>query len=544
MASGSRLEQVTNMLFRRSFSFLSRSSRSGKSRHDRHRYQPCLESLEVRLAPAGDILSNPVNVVTGLYKQILQRNPDPQGLKFWVNAIENGASVNAVAQGFWNSPEFRSIEVDNYYAHYLNRAPDPQGLAYWENQLLSGVPEEQVMVGFVSSPEFFTDADSANAVFVQDLYLDLLGRQPAATEQAAWVVQINNGMSRADVADSLVDSMEFRVVEVGQIYDWVLARSADPGGLQYWSTLPSGGSWLRSASLGILSSSENLDRLLVLTGITLPNPTLEALYKSMMASSYPNFVATLDANLGNPAFRQMMLSGEVDGSPGDEAAPVVLNVAVPVISLRPTQGEIGMANSLEDPLTNPTTLALYLKGGTISVGGANIVTGDNGAFIIDGHHRWSQLFVINPSAKILADDFPTLTDPTTALEASDLTIAGDTGTDPHKPLKGVNLLTVDVTTFSNYVATTIESNSDGGAAIMAVFAEYGIGDGTIASLPAVTAYLWGNVQLMQAHNQSILGAAAPPRILMPQTDTDPNFLSTLSSGQVNFRQLFFYSLGS
>lgn len=83
--------------------------------------------------------------------------------------------------------------------------------------------------------------------------------------------------------------------------------------------------------------------------------------------------------------------------------------AVPVKDLKPTQNFIGLENSIGFPVKEPEkakdNLALMLKEDSPTVTAGSPVWIFNGEFIIDGHHRWSQVYAFNPNAKISAINF-------------------------------------------------------------------------------------------------------------------------------------------
>ena len=92
-----------------------------------------------------------------------------------------------------------------------------------------------------------------------------------------------------------------------------------------------------------------------------------------------------------------------EGFGDGELASVTMSsepTAIPVAQLLPTQSEIGLDNSLSFPLSQDCTS--YFKDVVQIV--APIVTYRK-IFVIDGHHRWSQLYMINPDAKISAINF-------------------------------------------------------------------------------------------------------------------------------------------
>lgn len=486
-------------------------------------------------------LDDPANVVTGLYRQILQREPDAGGLQGYEQMIVRGASVEQVAESMWESPEFRNFQVSNYYHQFLNREPEAAGLAGWVKYLEDGHSEEEVIASMTASDEFFATNGGNNADFIESLYIDLLGRLPNAQESTGWLTAMEKGTTRTSVASAFVNSGEYRLASVESIYQYVLDRDPDVGGLQYYSTHNTVDNWIHTTSIEIVSSQENLDRLVALTDIPAPNVAVMNLYKSMFAGSFAEFVGVLKLNFLNPSFVASIENGTNDGQLTDEVTPSTASV-FDVRRLRPTQNEIVMQNSLSVPLTNAATANQYLDGGVISVAGQNVLTGDDGIYIIDGHHRWSQIFIFNPgrlnSVSITATDLPTINDPFLALEATHLGIVSATGTSPSSAGGGDNLYTVDFATFADYVTNTVT------VPVLSVFAAHGIG--TMGSnLTAVINYLWENVLLLREDNQPITGSAAPSRILMPQTDstTIAAILNDLNSGIVNYRSLYYRSLG-
>ena len=104
--------------------------------------------------------------VARLYDTTLGRLPDLLGLTGWTRALENGASLQTVVNGFTGSPEFladygnlnNNDFVTQLYANTLRRPPDPIGLTAWVGLLNSGQDTRaQVVLGFSDSPEHIAD---------------------------------------------------------------------------------------------------------------------------------------------------------------------------------------------------------------------------------------------------------------------------------------------------------------------------------------------------------------------------------------------------
>lgn len=92
-------------------------------------------------------------VVYRLYQAAFNRAPDISGLSYWTNWLESGVPLNSIAASFVNSAEYQALygdhpshsnTVDNLYKNVLHRQGDPDGIAYWLTALIRGsisVPE-------------------------------------------------------------------------------------------------------------------------------------------------------------------------------------------------------------------------------------------------------------------------------------------------------------------------------------------------------------------------------------------------------------------
>jgi hypothetical protein len=96
---------------------------------------------------------------------ILGHDADTGGLNYWAGLTsEEGASLAQIATGILASPEFTSQPplsdtgfVDQLYVNILGRPADTAGQAYWTNLLADGESRGAVAVGFTSSTEAISD---------------------------------------------------------------------------------------------------------------------------------------------------------------------------------------------------------------------------------------------------------------------------------------------------------------------------------------------------------------------------------------------------
>ncbi len=95
--------------------------------------------------------------VTDLYQEILHRDPDPGGLRHWVDNADAGVSPTVIAADFYGSLESRRTRVAGLYASLLDRAPDPSGLTHWSERLSHG-RDLDLAVMLASSQEYFQRA--------------------------------------------------------------------------------------------------------------------------------------------------------------------------------------------------------------------------------------------------------------------------------------------------------------------------------------------------------------------------------------------------
>jgi Ca2+-binding RTX toxin-like protein len=99
-----------------------------------------------------------------LYDSFAGRQPDPQGLVVWAEAIRSGAqSLGDVADQFAASPEFSGLTagmtngqiVEFMYQNTLDRGSDPGGFAYWTGRLDAGMDRGDLLIAFSQSQEHF-----------------------------------------------------------------------------------------------------------------------------------------------------------------------------------------------------------------------------------------------------------------------------------------------------------------------------------------------------------------------------------------------------
>jgi hypothetical protein len=92
--------------------------------------------------------------ILALYRDVLGREADADGLAFWEAQIESGESRTAIALALLQSGERFGDLVAADYVQFLHRPADSTGLATWTFALLAGRTDESVITALLASDEY------------------------------------------------------------------------------------------------------------------------------------------------------------------------------------------------------------------------------------------------------------------------------------------------------------------------------------------------------------------------------------------------------
>lgn len=186
-------------------------------------------------------------------------------------------------------------------------------------------------------------------------------------------------------------------------------------------------------------------------------------FEKNAAAGLYQYTAMLKKIADDPEFQKIARAGQTDGDPKDEVITVKRG-SVQAAKLFATQAEIGASNSLADQMTNQynaTATALGMKGEPIIMPSADnpppAILVWEGKYVLDGHHRWSQIMMTNPEATVAVDSVsgPVLKTAEDALKVTQLAIAIAAKNVVTKPFEGSNLMTMDTQAVMKYVMENI-----------------------------------------------------------------------------------------
>lgn len=226
-----------------------------------------------------DVPGNDVDVeqierfVTRLYQNTLNREPDADGMKTWVNLLASGEMTGAqVAQGFFFSDEFKYKDigdedyVDILYRTMFGQAGDEPGRVFWLGEMSTGFSRLYVYHGFAESVQFENlcaeygirrgdvplteprDLNRGVTQFVSRIYIKALGRTLDAEGLNTWCDEIlSKRRTPEKVMEGFIFSDEFEKKELsdGDFVDILYAayfdRQPDPGRETWMNLLANGG---------------------------------------------------------------------------------------------------------------------------------------------------------------------------------------------------------------------------------------------------------------------------------------------------------------
>lgn len=279
--------------------------------------------------------------------------------------------------------------------------------------------------------------------------------------------------------------------------------------------------------------------------------------EQLMGMNLASFIQQAQSSDGQKA----ILDGLNDGAEDDDKFEIV-PTAIPVKNLRPTQSEVVLSKSVPFNLFNKPKQFLEFRSsnGPFAVGppGNDAIITFNGEYVIDGHHRWSSLYCVNPNSSIQAFDIRKPGEQAQdVLKAVQAAILSKKGSIPQNKGGGINLFTIDAGTFKKWLIASFKKRPEAlrffekaikSGALNEKKGKRGArGSGKLRKNVISKLYniLWSNIESLQQNNKPIDGATERP--MMPQADKVgkighssgiPAALEPLQKGVINTEKPF------
>ena len=204
--------------------------------------------------------------ITEIYRQVLGREPDAEGLAYWTQQLANAPLTTAVQNivsaaqtadqpraqqyaanaaapltGMLSSVTPQAMEITQQYQTLFGRAPDAEGLAYWQSQGLTGQALTNAMLSGASQQDVGTYANQ-NVGNIREY------RMAGSGGQYGYI----NGLPilNASIADSVINQFD----------GYVSGNAADRAdNAMGWDTGSVNGVLTRGAGVFGIQRSENTD---------------------------------------------------------------------------------------------------------------------------------------------------------------------------------------------------------------------------------------------------------------------------------------------
>ncbi|HWB12697.1 MAG TPA: DUF4214 domain-containing protein [Pirellulales bacterium] len=198
--------------------------------------------------------------VDQVYRDLLGRQPDADGLAVWLAQLDQGMPRNQFVAQIEQSAEYRQDQVTAIYQKYLHRPADPAGLEMGGRLLAHGASDEQVAEIVVGSQEYFGLHGGTDDAFLAALFQDALNRPIDAGAKAAFGQALAAGASRAQIAEAVFSSREYHNDVVDDVYLRLLHRHADTAGQSFWTNWLDAGNTDEQLMAALAASDEYFGR--------------------------------------------------------------------------------------------------------------------------------------------------------------------------------------------------------------------------------------------------------------------------------------------
>lgn len=155
-----------------------------------------------------------------LYLGFFGRAPDTAGLLYWSGEIDRGLSPIEVAMGFATSAEFTDIygalsprgKIELAYRNILEREADPDGAQYWTNKLITGTPIGEVIWSLVNAA--FSQQGTVDGLLTQGKIAESTAiSAPVLFDRPISEWSIKTGYGQIDVAAAMEAILGRTIVE-------------------------------------------------------------------------------------------------------------------------------------------------------------------------------------------------------------------------------------------------------------------------------------------------------------------------------------------
>jgi Domain of unknown function (DUF4214) len=166
--------------------------------------------------------------VNQMYLDLLGRPVDPRSQATMQSLSIAGASRGQMADIVLTSQEYRARQVQTLYGSLLNREPEREELIPLLNLLNFGGTDEDTTSRIVASADYLTRSGGTADGFINQLYIDLLGRNPRPEEMGIYVRFLQSGGTREQAGGMITSGREYQTRLIASWCERFQRRGCDP----------------------------------------------------------------------------------------------------------------------------------------------------------------------------------------------------------------------------------------------------------------------------------------------------------------------------
>lgn len=205
------------------------------------------------------VLAPTLRWIQALHLDLVGGLPDPRMLAHALDAARSGAGHRELAGELVRSDDYCRAQIAALYRTLLDRDADPEGLAAWTRSLRVGISLQDVIAGFCDSGEYRANHPSAPA-FVESLYHRLLSRASDPDGKAAWLTALDHRASELSVIRGVLTSPEYCAQRATELHERLLGRAASEAELSHRILELMHGTALQQVVIGFVTSAEYIAR--------------------------------------------------------------------------------------------------------------------------------------------------------------------------------------------------------------------------------------------------------------------------------------------
>lgn len=212
-----------------------------------------------RARQANGLASNP-QWVTNLYQAL--QVPNTANQQITLNALLTAYASQRLttATSLLYSTEYRNVLVKNYFQSLMKRAPTAAELTTYTGLLANGATDQSVIAQIVTLSEYVVNATNGtgnNSLWLNQVYLDLLGRPRDVASSQGYLTGLANGtLTRLGVVNSILNSIEYKNRLITSFFMQFLGRNPNAGELSLYVGMLSSGKTNEGIIALLLDSNE------------------------------------------------------------------------------------------------------------------------------------------------------------------------------------------------------------------------------------------------------------------------------------------------